>query len=60
MTNFQAHYIWVSQGAIIAGSPEDPFKNKINIILHGTKDSKYLVIDPSASGNKILAVTGSI
>jgi hypothetical protein len=29
-------------------------------MLHGTKDDKYLLIDPEASGNKMLAVTGGL
>ena len=31
----QAKYIWVNQGKIIAGSPEEPYQNQIDIILHG-------------------------
>ncbi len=28
--------------------------------MHGSKDDHYLVLDPDASGNKMLAVTGGL
>ena len=56
----QAHYIWVSQGILRAGSDTTPFTSKIDIILHGEKEDDYLVVDPNASGNKMLAVTGGL
>ena len=56
----EAHYIWVSQGIIRIGSADSPFMNQAEIVLHGEKDDKYLVIDPDASGNKMLAVTGGL
>jgi hypothetical protein len=30
------------------------------IVLHGKKEDSFLVIDPDASGNKLLAVTGGL
>lgn len=42
------------------GDEDSPFTNNANIILHGTKNSTYLTIDPDASGNKMLAVTGGL
>ena len=57
---FQARYIWVKQGIIQIGSATSPFTNKANIILHGAKNDSYLVVDPDASGNKMLVVTGGL
>ncbi len=57
---FQAYYIWVKQGIIQIGNSTNPFTRKANIILHSAKDDNYLVIDPDASGNKMLAVTGGL
>jgi hypothetical protein len=57
---FQAHYIWVKQGIIQIGSNTSAFTKQANIILHGAKNDSYLVVDPDASGNKMLAVTGGI
>jgi hypothetical protein len=57
---FQAHYIWVKQGIIQIGSATSPFAKKANIILHGAKNDSYLVVDPDASGNKMLAVNGGL
>lgn len=57
---FQANYIWVKQGIIRIGDESSPFPNLANIILHGGKNSSYLVVDPDASGNKMLAVTGGL
>lgn len=59
-STLQAKYIWVSQGILRAGTPTSPFTNNIEIILHGEKDDDYFVIDPNASGNKMLAVTGGL
>lgn len=59
-TVLQAHYIWVSQGILQAGTEDEPYTSNINIILHGEKDDNYLVLDPAASGNKMLAVTGGL
>jgi hypothetical protein len=57
---FEAHYIWVKQGIIRIGAADSPFTKNANIILHGGKNDSYLVIDPDASGNKMLAVTGGL
>lgn len=57
---FEAHYIWVKQGIIKIGSEESAFTNQAKIILHGNKNDRYLVVDPNASGNKMLAVTGGL
>lgn len=57
---FQSKYIWVKKGIIKIGSEDSPFSKKANIILHGSKNDSYLVIDPDASGNKMLAVTGGL
>lgn len=57
---FQAKYIWVKQGVVKIGSSTAPFTRSVNIILHGGKNDSYLVLDPSASGNKMLAVTGGL
>jgi hypothetical protein len=56
----EAHYIWVKMGTIKIGEPDIPFTRKADIILHGSKNDKYLVIDGEASGNKMLAVTGGL
>ena len=37
-----------------------PYNQYANIILHGEKDDFKMVIDKSASGNKMLAVTGGL
>ena len=55
---FQANKIWVQKGKIKIGSEDNPFETKAEIILHGNKDDRYMVIDDAASGNKMLAVTG--
>ena len=57
---FEAHYIWINQGSLEVGKSNLPFTKKANIILHGNKEDSYMVIDPDASGNKMLAVTGSL
>ena len=57
---FQAHYIWVKRGIMRIGTPQNPYTNKATIVLHGEKDARYLVLDPDASGNKMLAVTGEL
>ena len=59
-STLQAKYIWVNLGVLKAGTQEAPFTGQIDIILHGEKDDNYLVIDPQASGNKMLAVTGGL
>lgn len=56
----QAHYIWVKKGKIEIGTVDRPFTTQAEIILHGNKDDRYLLIDPESSGNKILAVTGGL
>jgi hypothetical protein len=56
----EASYIWVNKGIIRIGSSDNPFINNANIILHGNKNDNYLVIDPNASGNKMLVVTGGL
>ena len=57
---FQAKKIWVQKGKIKIGSADKPFTMKANIILHGNKDDRYMVVDADASGNKMLAVTGEL
>jgi hypothetical protein len=57
---FQANTIWVQQGGIYIGSPSKPYTHKATIILNGNKDDLYTVLDPDASGNKMLAVTGAL
>lgn len=57
---FEAHYIWVKNGIIRIGSKLNPFLNQATIILHGSKSDNKMVIDGSASGSKVLAVTGGI
>ena len=57
---FQANTIWVQRGGIYIGSPSKPYTYKANIILNGNKDDLYTVLDPDASGNKMLAVTGAL
>lgn len=57
---FEAHYIWVRKGAFKLGTSSAPYLNQATIILHGEKDDRYLVLDPDASGNKMLAVTGEL
>mgnify|MGYP001289303286 FL=1 len=57
---FESKYIWVKKGIIRIGSEESPFAKKANIILHGSKNDSYVVIDGDASGNKMLAVTGGL
>ena len=57
---FQAKKIWVQKGKIKIGSADKPFTTKANIILHGNKDDRYMVVDSDASGNKMLAVTGQL
>lgn len=56
---FQAHYIWV-KGKIKIGTKDTPYVYNANIVLHGQKNSTYMVIDPDASGNKMMAVTGGL
>ncbi len=56
----QSQYIWVKKGTIRIGSESNPYSQYANIILHGEKDDFKMVIDESASGNKILAVTGGL
>ncbi len=56
----QGQYIWVKKGTIRIGSENAPYSQYANIILHGEKDDFQMVIDKSASGNKILAVTGGL
>ncbi len=56
----QSHYIWVNKGTIRVGSESMPYSQTANIILHGEKNDFQMVIDKSASGNKILAVTGGL
>lgn len=55
-----ADYIWVTQGIIKIGSESQPFQHQASIILHGDKEDPYMVLDPGASGNKMLAVTGGL
>lgn len=57
---FEANKIWVNQGFISIGSKATPYAKKAKIILNGEKDDDYMVLDPDASGNKMLAVTGGI
>jgi hypothetical protein len=57
---FQANTIWVQQGGIFIGTPTKPYTYKANIILNGNKDDRFTVLDPDASGNKMLAVTGAL
>ena len=56
----QGQYIWVKKGTIRIGSVDMPYSQYANIILHGEKSDFQMVIDKSASGNKILAVTGGL
>lgn len=56
---FQAHYIWV-KGKIKIGTQSNPYKFNATIVLHGEKDSPYLVVDQDASGNKMMVVTGGL
>ena len=56
----QSHYIWVNKGTIRIGSESMPYSQTANIVLHGEKNDFQMVIDKSASGNKILAVTGGL
>ena len=57
---FEAHKIWVKQVIIKIGSEVNPYVHNAKIVLHGEKEDKYMVLDPGASGNKMLAVTGGI
>ena len=56
----EGKYIWVKKGTIKIGSATLPYSQNANIILHGTRDDFQMVIDKSASGNKMLAVTGGL
>lgn len=55
-----ASTIWVNLGGIFIGSKSSPYKRKATIILNGNFGDLYTVIDPDASGNKMLAVTGAL
>lgn len=59
-SKLEAKNIWVKNGRIIIGSEAEPFTHKAEIILHGEKDDPYVTLDPDASGNKMLAVTGGL
>jgi hypothetical protein len=50
----------VQQGAVYIGSKDNPYTYKANIILNGNKNDLFTVLDPDASGNKMLAVTGGL
>lgn len=56
----EAHYIWVKQGELNIGKQNTPYIYNAEIILHGEKGDRYLVLDPDASGNKMLAATGKL
>lgn len=56
----EAFNIWVRNGILSAGQPGSPFPNKVDIVLHGEISSPYIVLDPEAEGNKMLAVTGTL
>ena len=56
----ESKYIWVKKGTIRVGSETLPYNKNANIILHGRRDDFQMVIDKSASGNKMLAVTGGL
>lgn len=54
----RAHRIWVKTGRLIAGSAEEPFPGKVNIILEGEFGEDHLVIDDKIDvSSKVLAVT---
>lgn len=56
-----ADSIWVRAGSIVAGSADDPYLNKIEIVLTGNRNSKPVIIDDiSATGTKSLAVIGQL
>lgn len=57
---FAANKIWVNLGGMFIGTKTNPFQHQATIILNGEKDDYYTVIDPGASGNKMLAVTGAL
>ena len=56
----KAKHIWVRGGGeFLAGYEKDPFKNELEIILTGSKNSEQLIIDDYFTpSNKVLAVTG--
>lgn len=61
-----ASYIWIrdSKAKLIIGNSTNPFARKAEIVLHGNKSDRYMVIDGKSSdtiesGNKMLAITGS-
>lgn len=56
----QAKTIWIQQGGLFIGTAAQPYTYQANIILNGEKDDVFTVIDPSASGNKMLVITGAL
>jgi cell migration-inducing and hyaluronan-binding protein len=57
---FKAYTIWVDLGGIYIGTAANPYQHQATITLNGGINDLYTVIDPDASGNKMLAVTGAL
>ena len=55
----EANIIWV-KGKLKAGTASSPFPHKLTIKMYGEKSDPKLVIDDFESGNKLIAVTGSL
>lgn len=55
-----SNYIWARKGTITIGSRDMPYTKTANIVLTGQQSDAPLKIDTTASGNKMLVVTGGI
>ena len=57
--SIEANNIWV-QGKLKAGTSSSPFPHKLTIKMYGDQSHRGMVIDPFETGNKLIAVTGTL
>lgn len=56
----KAKTIWVKTGEFYIGDEENPFPNKVTIILDGEREDDTVPITSIETGNKVLANTGQV
>ena len=56
----KANTIWVKTGQFFIGDEENPFPNKVTIILDGEREDDTVPITSIETGNKVLANTGEV
>ena len=52
--------MWVRQGSLIAGSPQQPYKGDLTFEMLGKENDMWYWFNPGLMGNKVIGVSGNL